>query len=159
MTSHTPDVSDASLPSDLVDSVLRLHLLINQCLYCYKESGEKCIIQMFLLMKEFSKDWVTCNTSNKACSHSKGYKVMSLLSQDYIWCLMQAIINIPFMHYIHSNLFSIMSLMADLLSPHGGVCLFFAPSLSSFRLVIAVPYSFSQPSSSILNAISPCFPH
>ncbi|KAF8122102.1 hypothetical protein EV363DRAFT_1183630 [Boletus edulis] len=101
--------------------VIGLHLATNQRLYSYAESAEEGIIQTYLMMVSNDKKWTDCEVAVGLRTKSNGYKIASLLQQDYIWKLMETIVNINETHYVHSDIFKISRLTNNLLSEHGGL--------------------------------------
>lgn len=110
--------------TDLVDETVGLHLSTNQRLYSYAESAEEGIIQTFKMMRSQKKTWRDCVVVQGARTQSHGYKITTLLQQDYVWKLMETIVDIPSTHYVHSDIFKMSRLTSDLISEHGGVSRF-----------------------------------
>jgi len=86
---------------------------------------------MFKMMKFNGETWRDCQIKARSRSQSHPQKIRVLLQQDFVWKVMETIVDIPSTHYIHSDIFKISMLTQDLLSEHGGVS--FWPSTGSTR--------------------------
>ncbi|KAF8125065.1 hypothetical protein EV363DRAFT_1299322 [Boletus edulis] len=102
-------------------NILGYHLATNQRLYSYAESAEEGIIQTYLMMVSEGKTWTHCEVPLGLRTQSQGYKIASLLQQDYVWKLMETIVDMNETHYVHSDIFKMTRLTNDLLSEHGGL--------------------------------------
>ncbi|KAG9308143.1 hypothetical protein JVU11DRAFT_12445 [Chiua virens] len=112
-----------------VNQRLGMHLSTNLRLYSYAETAEEGIVQTFRMMKINNETWRDCHVKTGSRSQSQQYKIRSLLQQDFIWKLMETIVDIPSTHYIHSDIFKISKLTQQLLSEHGGLLAALAISL------------------------------
>ena len=134
----------------LIDTPVGIYLLTNLWLYSYKKSTKEGIIQMFMLMKAQRLKWSNCEVSIQHEVRSQDARIAMLLQQDYVWKLIDMIINVLFMYYVHLDIFKISTLMSIFLSMHGGV----SGIHFCMLLVTSGCHSFSQPSLSILRSVT-----
>ncbi|KAF8125067.1 hypothetical protein EV363DRAFT_1105774, partial [Boletus edulis] len=109
---------------DLIEShgnSVGYHLSTNQRLYSYAETAEEGIIQTYLMMVSHKKTWMNCEVAQGLRPQSHGYKITSLLQQDYVWKLMDTLVDMNETHYVNSDIFKMTRLTNDLLSEHGGL--------------------------------------
>jgi hypothetical protein len=102
-----------------VDEGTGLHLSQNVRTYTYAETAEEGVVQMFKEMRVAGTQWY--DFKHEALASTPAGKIGQLLSQDYVFRLLETIVNNSFNHYTHSAAFKISSLMRDLISPTGGV--------------------------------------
>ena len=57
-------------------------------------------------MKLNGKMWQDYEVKMGLCNQSHPQKIQQLLQQDFIWKLMDTVVNIPSNHCIHSNTFN-----------------------------------------------------
>lgn len=72
-------------------------------------------------MRSEGQKWSDHESDREFRATSRGYKISTLLAQDYIWRLLDTIVSIPSTHYVHSDIFKITKFNAELLSEYGGV--------------------------------------
>lgn len=87
--------------------------------YTYAETAEEGVVQMFKEMRVAGKRWH--DFKQEARANTPANKIGQLLSQDYVFRLLETIVDNSFQHYTHSDVFKISTLMKDLMSPAGGV--------------------------------------
>lgn len=75
---------------------------------------------MFKGMCVNSKRWHQFRQDKEAKSYIPAYKIIQLLSQNYVFQLLEVIVDNSFNH-LHSEVFKILTLIKDMLSTHGGV--------------------------------------
>lgn len=106
---------------DAHDNSLAIHLSTNLRTHTYKETAEEGVQQTFKLMHAQKQDWRHCVLPKGVRAGSRAHKINALLEQDYIWELCRHLVLDSSTHYVHSDMFKISSLHANLLSPYGGV--------------------------------------
>ena len=102
-----------------VDEGIGLHLSQNVRTYTYAETAEEGVVQMFKEMRVAGTRWH--DFKQEARPNTPANKIGQLLSQDYVFRLLETIVDNSFQHYTHSDVFKISTLMKDLMSPTGGV--------------------------------------
>ena len=114
-------LSTSALVSTDDDDSLAIHLSTNLRTHSYKETAEEGVQQTFKLMRSQKQDWRDCSLPRNIRNGSRAWKINTLLQQDYIWELCQYLVRKESNHYVHSDIFKISGLHANLLSPYGGV--------------------------------------
>lgn len=71
---------------------------------------------MFMLMKAQRLKWSNCEVSIQHEIRSQGHRIAMLLQQDNVWKLIDMIINVLFMYYVHLDTFKVSTLMSIFLS-------------------------------------------
>lgn len=104
-----------------VDEGTGLHLSQNVRTYTYAETAEEGVVQMFKEMRVQGTRWHDFKQDKDTRSNTPAYKIGQLLSQDYVFRLLETIVDNSFHHYTHSDVFKISTLTKDLMSPPGGV--------------------------------------
>lgn len=88
---------------------------------------------MFKEMRVDGKKWHEFKLDKDTKSYTPAYKIGQLLCQDYVFRVLEVIVDNSFNHYTHSDVFKISTLTKDMLSVHGGVSptFGFAPASAS----------------------------